>query len=131
MMAVFSEEHQDTIDKINNEGWFYLAGRIRELNKEFDGHGGVVGSAIALQVNGVEVCIEQGDPNLEWRLVGPNWNAFTQGFRLSVGADKDRSSNRLICKPIDWYMLCISLQIGLNMAQLELAAAKVDYAQSH
>ncbi|MBX9680044.1 MAG: hypothetical protein K2X38_14880 [Gemmataceae bacterium] len=130
-MSIFSEEHQDAIDKINNDGWSYLVGRVDRLNREFDGHGGVIGSAIALQVNGIEVWFEQGEPNLEWRIVGPNWNAFTQGFRLSVGADKESRSNRVICKPVDWYMLCLTLQIGLNMAQLGLAAAKVDYAQNH
>ncbi len=127
-MAVFTQEHQDTIDKINLDGWHYLANRMREINAEFDGHGGVIGSAIAFQVNGIEVWIEQGDPNMEWRIVRPIWNAFTQGFKLPVEADKDSNSNRVSCKPIDWYLLCISLQIGLNMAQLGLAAAKIDYA---
>jgi hypothetical protein len=127
-MAVFEQAHQDTIDAINNDGWRYLAGRIDKLNEEYGGHGGVIGSAIAIQVNGVEVRVEQGDPNIEWRIVRPRSNAFTQGFSLSVGAEEESTSNRVICKPIDWYTLCIALQIGLNMAQLELAAAKVDYA---
>jgi len=127
-MAVFEQAHQDTIDGINDDGWRYLAGRIDKLNEEFGGHGGVIGSAIAIQVNGVEVWVEQGDPNIEWRIVRPRWNAFTQGFRLSVGADEESTSNRVICKPIDWYSLCNALQIGLNMAQLGLAAAKVNYA---
>jgi hypothetical protein len=127
-MAVFERAHQNTIDSINDEGWHYLAGRIDKLNEEFGGHGGVIGSAFSIQVNGVEVWVEQRDPNIEWRIVRPHWNAFTQGFRLSVGADEESTSNRVICKPIDWYMLCIALQIGLNMAQLGLAAAKVNYA---
>jgi hypothetical protein len=128
MMPVFEQAHQDSIDRINHDGWRYLAGRIREINEEFGGHGDVIGSQIAFQVNGIEVWIEQGDPNIEWRIAKPRSNAFTQGFGLSVGADQESTSNRVICKPIDWYMLCIALQTGLNMGQLGLAAAKVDYA---
>lgn len=127
-MAVFEQAHQDAIDRINHDGWHYLAGRIGEINEEFGGHGGVIGSQITIQVNGVEVAIERGDPEIEWRLVRRDLNRFTQGFKLSVGADESSSSNRVKCKPIDWYMLCISLKIGLNMAQLGMAGTKVDYA---
>jgi hypothetical protein len=123
-MAVFEHAHQDTIDRINYDGWRYLAGRTRKLNEGFGGHGGVIGSAIAIQVKGVEAWIEQGDPVLEWRLADRNLGEFTHGFRISVGADSESASNRVICKPVDWYMLCISLQIGLNMASLGIATPK-------
>ena len=123
-MAVFTEEHQDTIDKVNSDGWRYLAGRIDKIIEVYDGRGGALGeTSLGIQVNGVEVIVEQGEPSLEWRLVDRDLKSFTRGFGISVGADSESTSNRVICKPADWYMLCISLQIGLNMASLGIATS--------
>ena len=127
-MAVFEPTHQDTIDRINHDGWQYLVSRISAIGDEFGGNAFADHDDIGIQVNGVEVCVEPGEPQLEWTLVRDRFNCFTSGFRLSVGAHESSLTNRVICKPADWYMLCISLQIGLNMAQLGLAATKVDYA---
>jgi len=124
MTGVFAQGHQDTIDTINYDGWRYLAGRVEEIKKAFGGIGGLQGESLGIQVNGVEAIVKQGDPVLEWRLTDRHLGSFTQGFRLSVGADSESTSNRVICKPADWYMLCISLQIGLNMASLGIATPK-------
>jgi hypothetical protein len=133
MMGVFSNEHQRAIDKINHDGWHYVASRADEIAETFGGNGVVIGDTIHLQTGGVEVAIEEGDPNLEWSLPG-EWNlaphdrrSFTQGFLLSIKANSESTSNKAICSPIDWYMLCIFLQIGLNMAPLGLATSKSDY----
>jgi hypothetical protein len=123
-MAVFTEEHQDTIDKINHDGWRYLAGRVDKIVEAYDAKGAGSESFIGIQVKGIEVIIERDAPVLEWRLIDRDLPSFTQGFRLSVGADPESVSNRVICKPFDWYMLCISLEIGLHMAFLGIATSK-------
>jgi hypothetical protein len=132
-MSVFRDEHQRTIDSINDDGWRYLAGRAEKIAEDFGARTGCVGQSLSFKVDGVEVTIRQGDPNLEWSLPG-EWNlppqdrrSFTQGFRLSVQGDSESTSNRVICRPLDWYMLCIFVQIGLNMASMNLAASKSSY----
>jgi hypothetical protein len=123
-MAVFEQAHQDTIDRINDDGWRYLGGRVDRIIEAYDAKGAVSDSFIGIQVKGIEVIIERDAPVLEWRLIDRDLQSFTRGFGLSVGADPESTSNRVICKPFDWYMLCIALEIGLHMAFLGIATSK-------
>ena len=127
-MAVFEREHQDTIDMINDAGWKYVARRAKSIVEEYGAKGGLLTeSSIGIQVKGVEVILDRdtGRPRLEWRLADCRLQGFTQGFKLSVQATSESTSNRVICEPFDWYMLCIFLEIGLQMASLGLATPKV------
>ena len=129
-MSVFDEAHQQTIDQINADGWSYLARQSGRIATNFGGRSTVISEAIYFGVNDVLVSITQGKPRLEWTMPHLRYpqNEFSQGFRLSVHATPESSTNCVICEPTDWYMLCIDLQIGLNMAECNLAAKNVTNA---
>lgn len=53
-MAVFPEEHQGTIDKVNHDGWRYLAERVDKIVEAYHGKGGILtGMSIGVRVNGM------------------------------------------------------------------------------
>ena len=126
-MSVFDEQHQRTIDQINAEGWQYLANQSDRIATSFGGRSSIASDTIYFAVNDVHVSIGQGDPRIEWTMPHLKYpqNEFSQGFRLSVSATSESKTNIVICMPVDWYMLCIALQIGLNMAECNLAAKSV------
>jgi hypothetical protein len=132
-MSVFEEQHQQTIDQINSDGWRYLAQRSDQIAANFGGRSFVESNTIYFSVNDVHVSIIEDDPRLEWTMPHLSYpaNEFSQGFRLSVNADPESRTNVVICKPVDWYMLCIALQVGLNMAEYNLAAKNVANAQNN
>ena len=126
-MSVFDEQHQQTIEQINSDGWHYLADQSDRIAGNFGGRSVVLAGAIHFSVNEVNVSVKRGDPQLEWTMPHLKYpsNEFSQGFRLSVNASPESRTHIVICKPFDWYMLCMSLQIGLNMAKCKLAAKGV------